>query len=149
MELAPLVEKVISREAGPSSGVTSAIAPNLLAEAEPELLSRALGNLVRNALRYAASDGPITVTAESQGEFVLLRVTDHGPGVPEEALAKLGEPFYRPEAARTREGGGVGLGLAIVRTCVEACRGTLTLSNLQPAGFEACIRLGRKGVGVD
>jgi two-component system sensor histidine kinase CpxA len=63
--------------------------------------------------------------------------------VPEEALAKLGEPFYRPDAARTREDGGVGLGLAIVRSCIEACQGTVTFRNRKPVGFEAELLLKR------
>jgi two-component system sensor histidine kinase CpxA len=139
--LRALAEKVVARETGGTDEVLIEIPGGLEAQAEPELLARALGNLLRNALRYAARAGPVTITATPQGEHVQLAVTDAGPGVPEEALAKLGEPFYRPEAARTREGGGAGLGLAIVRTCVEACRGTLTLRNLQPKGFEAAIRL--------
>ena len=102
-----------------------------------------MSNLLRNALRYAGKAGPITVQAVVQGESVLLTVSDVGPGVPAEALPRLGEPFYRPDQARARESGGTGLGLAIVRTCVEACRGRLTLRNRQPVGFEAEIRLAK------
>jgi two-component system, OmpR family, phosphate regulon sensor histidine kinase PhoR len=59
--------------------------------------------------------GPITVSARDRGERVVLTVTDCGPGVPEEALHRLFDPFFRPESARTRETGGTGLGLAIVK----------------------------------
>ena len=138
-----LLEKVVAREAGESDDVRMEISEDITAKADPELLARALSNLLRNALRYAARCCPVTIRGAAAGENVILTVTDMGPGVPEEALSKLGEPFFRPEAARTREGGGAGLGLAIVRACVEACRGTLTLRNLQPKGFEAGIRLER------
>ena len=79
--------------------------------------------------------------ASREGAEVVVRVIDHGPGVPPESIVRLTEPFFRPDAARTREQGGAGLGLAIVRSCVEACRGRLTLQNRAPRGFEAEIRL--------
>jgi len=83
-------------------------------------LLRALSNLLRNAFRYAAESGPITVSARREdGGQVAITVTDCGPGLPESELEDVFAPFYRPETARTRETGGAGLGLAIVRTCVE------------------------------
>lgn len=115
---------------------------------DPELLTRAVANLVRNAVRYAGDAGPIRLTATTHapahGEEaggVVVRVSDEGPGVSPDALQRLGDPFYRPESARTREGGGAGLGLAIVRTCVDAMGGSLTFANRVPRGFEVTIRL--------
>jgi len=118
------------------------LAPELHAFADRQLLARALANLVRNALRYAAdAPAPIAISARRDGSGVRVCVEDEGPGVPAEALARLGEPFYRPESARTRETGGVGLGLAIVRSCVNACGGDVQFSNRSPRGFRAEIRL--------
>jgi two-component system sensor histidine kinase CpxA len=105
------------------------------------LLARALGNLVRNALRYAGESGPVRVTATRAGGTVVITVDDEGPGVPPADLDRLGEPFFRPELARTREGGGVGLGLAIVRSSIAACGGEVRFSNRAPRGFRAEIRL--------
>lgn len=106
------------------------------------LLGRALGNLVRNALRYAGTErGPIEIVAHGSQQHVSLRVMDRGPGVPELALLKLGDPFYRPEAARSRSSGGIGLGLATVRNCVTACGGSVSFRNRQGGGFEADIHL--------
>jgi two-component system, OmpR family, sensor histidine kinase CpxA len=68
-------------------------------------------------------------------------VADSGPGLPEAELEQVFTPFYRPDTARTRETGGAGLGLAIVRTCVEACGGTVVCRNRKPAGLEVAIRL--------
>lgn len=141
--LQELVARVVSREAPGDARVLQEIPAEVCVEGEPELLSRAVSNLLRNALRYAGHVGPVTVRAVLQGESVCLTVSDDGPGVPVEALPRLGEPFFRPDQARARESGGAGLGLAIVRTCVDACRGRLTLRNREPAGFEAEIRLGR------
>ncbi len=139
--LRELVEKVIARESA-GGAVTVEVPEAIRVRAEPELLARAVGNLVRNAVRYAGDAGPITVSASTSGAHVELRVRDAGAGVPADALGRLGEPFFRPDSARTREQGGTGLGLAIVRSCVEACRGSVAFANRTPRGFEATIRLG-------
>src|SRR5262249_45136289 len=107
---------------------------------EPYLV-RAISNLLRNAIRYAGEDGPITVTAVRKGEQVLVTVTDSGPGVPPDALEEIFAPFYRPESSRSRDTGGVGLGLAIVQSCVEPCQGTVVCRNRQPSGLEVTIAL--------
>ena len=133
--LAALAARVVERENG-AGRVKVAVEEGLSAMAEPELLSRALANLVRNALRYAGDSGPITLSAERQGGEICLRVADSGPGVPEASLARIFDPFYRVEASRSRETGGVGLGLAIVKTCIEACRGRVIARNRKPSGLE-------------
>lgn len=143
VSLRATADKVIAREAADSDRMEVNIPDDLSAKAEPELLARALGNLVRNALRYAGHAGPIRLGAVARGAEIVVTVADEGPGVPAESLSRLSEPFYRPDAARTREQGGVGLGLAIVKSCVEACQGKLTFRNRDPKGFEAEIRLAR------
>ena len=130
-----------ARESGPDSRVEIEVPESLTARAEPELLARAVANLMRNALRYAGQAGPVRISAQPHGEQIILTVSDQGPGVPEAELERIFEPFYRPDTARTREAGGTGLGLAIVRTCVEACQGTVSAQNRQPAGLEVAIRL--------
>ena len=141
--LPELVAQVVAREAAPGADVRVEVAGGLVVQADPELLARAIGNLLRNALRYAGHAGPVTLRALAEGDHVSVTIADVGPGVPPEALLKLGEPFFRPDAARTREEGGTGLGLAIVRTCAEACRGTVTFRNRQPTGLEAELKLRR------
>lgn len=140
VELGPLIARVIERE--DARRVVLNLMSGLVVLAEPALLERALGNLLRNALRYGG-DGPVHLAAHAENDLVVLSVFDEGPGVPPESLSRLGEPFYRPEAARTREGGGVGLGLAIVRNAATACRGRLILRNRAPHGFLAEIHLKR------
>jgi len=139
--LRPLIERVLAREGVGEQELRLDVDAQETVLAEPELLSRALGNLVRNSLRYAGAAGPITVSTVRENGLVVLTIADEGPGVPPEALPRLGEPFFRPDAARTREQGGTGLGLAIVKTCLEACQGTLTLRNRSPRGFAAEVRL--------
>lgn len=141
--LAPLIQEVVDREAAgyPEGSVAAEIPSALTVRAEPELLSRALGNILRNALRYAGSDGPVHLAAQAAGESVRLTVTDSGPGVPPEALPRLFDPFYRPDAARTRGHGGAGLGLAIVKSSIETCRGKVTAANREPRGLVVTVTL--------
>ncbi|HAB15435.1 MAG TPA: HAMP domain-containing sensor histidine kinase [Verrucomicrobiota bacterium] len=141
VQLDALVKEVVDRECTSDSNVVVSIPPHLVCRTDPERLGRALANLVRNAIRYAGAAGPITVSGSATGERITLTVADEGPGVPEPALARLGEPFFRPDLARGRETGGTGLGLAIVRSCVEGCSGTITFQNRQPAGFVVTIML--------
>jgi two-component system sensor histidine kinase CpxA len=140
--LAPLVQRVLARE-DQNQRVSITLDPSLTVLADAELLERALANLIRNARRYAPS-GPITLTARTFDGTVKLNLSDEGPGVPSEALNRLGEPFYRPDAARSNEAGGTGLGLAIVRAALIACQGTATFQNRNPNGFiaELTLRVG-------
>jgi two-component system sensor histidine kinase CpxA len=127
------------------AGLTRApAAPGVAVLAERALLERALANLVRNALRYGAGSA-ITLSAEVHGTRVHLIVADRGPGVPADALPRLGEAFYRPDVARGRQTGGTGLGLAIVRRCVERLGGTVAFANRQGGGFEVRVELPAAG----
>jgi signal transduction histidine kinase len=100
-----------------------------------------LRNLVQNALRHnEPSRGPVQVSLARHGDGLRLAVRDFGPGVPPESLPQLGQPFYRPDAARTRHEGGVGLGLCLCRLVAEAHGGRLEMRNAEP-GFEAAVTL--------
>ncbi len=100
-----------------------------------------VANLMRNAIRYAGEGGPILISAHEKDGMVSITVADHGQGIPEAELEAVFKPFYRPEYARQREMGGVGLGLAIVRTCIETCGGTVRCRNRSPKGLEVEIQL--------
>ena len=76
------------------------------------------------------------VSANAQDGRVTLTVADCGPGVPEETMGQIFDPFFRLEQSRSRDTGGTGLGLAIVKTCVEACQGTVTAKNRSPTGLQ-------------
>ena len=141
MLLLPIVAQTVVREITNKDAVAIIIPENLTVLAQPELLSRALGNILRNADRYAGSAGAITVTAHREKNHVQIVIADSGPGVPEESVSKLFDPFYRLETDRARASGGTGLGLAIVKTCVESCQGTVTAKNRQPSGLEIVITL--------
>jgi len=128
---------------GKDADVQVQIEPDVRVLAEPDLLFRALANLVRNAVQHAGASGPIRVSSSRENGQVVVSVSDSGPGVADEELPKLFAPFHRPEKSRDRRTGGSGLGLAIVRSAVEACGGSVACRNLSPNGFEVSIKLNR------
>ncbi|WP_254621070.1 ATP-binding protein [Sphingomonas sp. CL5.1] len=99
---------------------------------------RALTNLVDNALHYGDR---LTIALEADAGGVTVRVIDDGPGIPEDKLGEVLQPFVRLDPARRRDTVGFGLGLAIATQAVLAEGGTLTLANRAPGGLEAAIRL--------
>lgn len=105
----------------------------------PELLRRAIENVIRNAIRHAPA-GTVVAVSLDPGPPVVIRVRDHGPGVPEGELTCIFDPFYRIGTDRNRQSGGVGLGLAIARRAVELHRGAITARNVDP-GLEVEISL--------
>lgn len=141
IDLLPVVQTAVKREITPEAEIIIKIDPEIRVITSSELLTRALANLVRNAVKYAAGAGSIYVSAERRKDVVEIEVRDNGSGVPEDLLDQLFEPFFRPEASRDRDSGGVGLGLAIVKTCVDACKGTVSARNLEPKGFAVTITL--------
>jgi two-component system sensor histidine kinase CpxA len=140
VSVADAVNEAIRREQKESVRIVAQIDPALHATADVQLLTRAVANLLRNAVDYAGAE-PIHVSAQITGASVALCVADSGPGVPEGELAKIFDPFYRLDPSRDRATGGVGLGLAIVKTCVEACGGSVSCRNRQPSGLEVTLLL--------
>lgn len=104
----------------------------------PTLIERAVDNLVRNALRFNPPGQPIEIHAVREAGRIILSVRDHGPGVADEHLAQLGEPFFR---APGQEAPGHGLGLAIARRAAERHGGNLVLGNHPQGGFVATLEL--------
>jgi signal transduction histidine kinase len=108
----------------PSAGV--------VVSGDEELLRRATENVLRNAIRYAPVQSTVDVDLTQSGNAALIRIRDHGPGVPEESLARIFDAFYRVDSDRNRASGGVGLGLAIARRAVELHNGKLRAENKLP-----------------
>lgn len=104
----------------------------------PTAMRRALRNLVENGLRYG---GRARVSARVVDGTAHIRVEDDGPGIPEDSLARVFDPFVRLESSRSRETGGTGLGLSIARTIVQAHGGEISLSNRPGGGLTAEVTL--------
>lgn len=99
-------------------------------------LRRMLANLIDNGLRYGTE---VTLTMRDEGDAIAVIVADNGPGVPAEALARLGQPYARIDPSRDRASGGAGLGLAIVRALAAQMGATLALANRAPHGLSATL----------
>jgi len=100
---------------------------------DPELLRRAVENVVRNAIRYAPPQTEVEISAENDQTGVVISVRDAGVGVPDGLLPRLAQPFFRVEDARDYSpNGGVGLGLSIAQRAVQLHQGTLVAENAHP-----------------
>ena len=97
------------------------------------LIYRLVYNLVENAIKYNHSGGQVTVTADRKEKHVYLSVEDTGTGIPEELKERVFEPFFRVDKSRSRELGGIGLGLALVREIVRVHDGSITVKS-NPSG---------------
>ncbi|HYC95266.1 MAG TPA: ATP-binding protein, partial [Sphingomicrobium sp.] len=100
-------------------------------------------NLIGNAIRYGCSDKACTamMSVRSDGQRVIMTVSDQGEGIAAEHLPRLTERFYRVDSARSRESGGTGLGLAIVKHIVERHRGTLEIQSEPGKGTQVTVSL--------
>jgi two-component system sensor histidine kinase CpxA len=107
---------------------------------DEELIRRAIENVVRNAIRYAPRSSSVDIELRKSGDMAQVCVRDYGPGVPEEALPRIFDPFYRVDSDRNRTSGGLGLGLAIARRAVELHNGRLQARNASP-GLEVTIEM--------
>jgi len=141
LPLHEVVARASEREDLRGPSIQSRVGEDLWVMAEPDLLCRAISNLLRNAVKYAGDAGPVEADAERKGGEVILSISDHGPGVPEQALDQVFDPFFRVDVSRARETGGAGLGLAIVKTCVESCGGRVSCHNREPHGLCVVITL--------
>jgi two-component system sensor histidine kinase CpxA len=112
----------------------------VLVEGEADRLASALENVLRNAVRYTAPASEVEVAVRQVDEQVEVAIRDRGPGVPEEYLERIFEPFVRVDSSASRQGG-AGLGLAIAARAVALHRGTISARNRRDGGLEVLIRL--------
>ena len=139
-DLAALVRELCAAEfAGRALDLQLDDAPARI-EVDPVRIRLALRNLIDNALRHGPATPPPVVALRREGRELHISVRDHGPGVAAQHLPRLAEAFYRPDAARGRDSGGVGLGLHLCQLVAAAHGGRLTLRNASP-GLQATITL--------
>lgn len=115
--------------------------PDLWVEGDPDLLDRALQNVVRNAVEHTGDDGRITLACTREGGIVRIEIADDGPGIREEDLVRVFDRFYRSGGPRPQGSGGSGLGLAIARQLVETHGGTIAAANAEDGGAVFTIQL--------
>ncbi|MQX38077.1 ATP-binding protein [Roseospira navarrensis] len=125
-------------------------APAAVVRGRPTALRRAVGNLVANACTYGGgAEVSVGTVALADGPGAAVVVCDRGPGIPDEHLARVTDPFYRVEGSRARSTGGIGLGLSIVQAVADAHGGRLVLRNRPGGGLEARLEIPSGGPGAE
>jgi two-component system sensor histidine kinase BaeS len=109
--------------------------------ADPDRMRQVLDNLFENSLRYTAPGGRVHLHAHTEAGRIRLHLDDSAPGVPDDALARLSERFYRVDASRSRAHGGAGIGLALCRRLLDAQGGTLAFAHAPLGGLRATLTL--------
>jgi signal transduction histidine kinase len=137
-DLPSLLQSVVDDMRDAGLAVQMREAEPIVYECQPAALKRAVRNLLDNAVKYGKSG---TLEVRRLPKAVEINVDDEGPGVPQQELTRVLEPFYRLEQSRSHETGGVGLGLAIAQAIVESHGGTLCLTNRPTGGLRATIVL--------
>jgi len=136
VDLAALLANIVSDMGGDRANLAQS--QPMPVTIRPHALNRALRNLIDNAVRYG---DVANVTLTQEPGMVIITIADSGPGLPKDQLEAVFEPFVRLEGSRNRDTGGVGLGLAIARTIVQAHGGTVLLRNRAGGGLDAIVRL--------
>ncbi len=143
LDLAELLRTVLDETADARPDAAAKLTyegpPHLAIRARPLALKRALANLVSNAVTYGGRAG-VRLGPPANG-MVVIEVEDDGPGIPPPELERVFEPFHRGEPSRSRETGGVGLGLPIARNILRAHGGDVTLANRPIGGLKATVTL--------
>jgi signal transduction histidine kinase len=137
-DVTALVQSVVDDMADAGLPVSMVPCQSVVLNTRPEAFRRAIRNLLDNAVKYGKS---ATLQIAITPETIEIMVDDEGPGIPEQELARVLQPFYRLEDSRNRETGGIGLGLAIAQSIVRSEGGELTLANRPEGGLRVRVRL--------
>jgi signal transduction histidine kinase len=141
-DVAGLVAGTLQPYLASTPGVELAAPPALAALVDGARLAIVLRNLVDNALKYTEAAGPkVSVTLAANAEGFELSVRDFGPGIPDDEIPRLFEPFYRIDQSRSKQTGGYGLGLSLCQRIVSAHGGTIGVSNAAPHGLKITVWL--------
>jgi len=134
LEVSSLVETVMDEAAETGADAAVDHVERAVVDGDPVALKRLVTNLVDNALKFGSrARGKVF----SEGGMAVVEVEDDGPGVPESEIERAFEPFHRVETSRSRETGGIGLGLAVVRAIARGHGGEVTLENRSEGGLRA------------
>lgn len=138
LELASLLESVIDEAAETGGQASVELGEKIIIDGDPVALRRLLTNLVENGLKYG---GAVQGRVRAEGRLAVIEIDDNGPGIAPAELDRVFEPFFRSEPSRNRETGGIGLGLAVVRSVARAHGGDATLHNRPEGGLRVRVEL--------
>jgi two-component system OmpR family sensor kinase len=138
LELRSLLESIADNMTDTRHDVAVEVGAPIVLSGDPVALRSLFANLLDNAVKYGRR---AHVSARVEGKEAVVHVDDEGPGLPEKELKQVFEPFYRAEPSRNRDTGGIGLGLAVVRSIVNFHGGEIRLENRPEGGLRATVRL--------
>lgn len=138
LDIDSLLDSLCADAVDAGQQVTLTGATHVFVQAQPGALRRCITNLLDNAIKYGHT---AAVSIALQDADIVITIDDEGPGIAEEALESVFDPFYRLETSRSRDTGGTGLGLTIARNIAEKHGGTLVLSNRAGGGLTATLTL--------
>jgi signal transduction histidine kinase len=138
VDLADMLQSLAEGHADGGAAVAYEGPAHLTVRARPVALRRALGNLIDNAIKYG---GAARIALRRDDRHAIVEIEDDGPGIPQDQLELVFRPYYRLEGSRSRETGGVGLGLSIARAAIRAEDGEVALANRAEGGLKARVTL--------
>ena len=138
LELSSLIESLCDELAETGVDAQSELGAKVVLHGDPVALRRLFANLIENAVKFGDR---VRARVYQDGGFAVVEIADDGPGIPEEDRERVFEPFYRREPSRSRQTGGIGLGLAVVRSVARSHGGDVELANRPQGGLVARVRL--------
>lgn len=149
IDLAPMIEEVLTDLAplAEQKDITLTSEGDAQTIGSDTLIYRLLFNLTENAIRYSAPNSTVQINACAEGDRVLLRVRDQGPGIPEQYQTSIFQPFYRVDKSRSRAYGGVGLGLALVWEIAALHGGSIEVEKSSERGTTMLVTLPTRALG--
>ena len=131
INLADILKQTVAAFENQSPGIEMVdVTPEMEAEVDPEQVKTVFENVMNNAIKYSQPQSePIQVSCKKQESFAVIRITDHGIGIPEAELTHIFEPFYRVDKSRAKDTGGYGLGLSLCKTIMEAHDGKIEIQS--------------------
>lgn len=138
LDLAALLATLVDQAADRGAKVGLSVLDAPIIHGRPLALKRAFGNLIDNAIKYGDE---AEITAQRDKDEVIVEIADAGPGIPEDRMAEMFEPFTRLETSRSQQTGGFGLGLSIARDVVDSHGGRIVLANRPDGGLIVTVHL--------
>jgi signal transduction histidine kinase len=136
----PVGLTALVRDIAANYDLDTTVEEGLTCQGRAALIQRAIENIVENAVRHAPAGTKVELIARRENGFLAISIRDHGPGVPPDTIEEIFRPFYRVEQDRSRDSGGLGLGLAIAQRAIRLHNGRIRASNAHP-GLEVVISL--------
>jgi signal transduction histidine kinase len=138
--VALLKQTAAAFEKQPPGIVTVDLPQEVILQVDPHQIKTVFENLLSNAFKYCEPESdPVKISLERRATDVIVRVEDHGIGIPQEELAHIFEPFYRVDKSRSKDTGGYGLGLSLCKTIMEAHEGKIEVQSRLKEGTTVCL----------